>query len=226
MKQPLQQQQAEVGAVGGELNPVAVEESNSVTDTEALHALCEEIAGEEYYALDEPVPLHAHWNGEDAGQARIWAERLRPLAADTQIIATYGESNGWLDGGAAVTLHATANGGKVIYVGAWLDDSLQNGLTDRILTEAGVEPLMAGAPEGVEVTRRVTEEGRTVYLIINHNRHEAEIPLIAPLPKPAHDLLTSAPVTDTLPLVGYGVSVLTSWVSSSSTVPVSRNPDP
>jgi beta-galactosidase GanA len=45
------------------------------------------------------------------------------------------------------------------------------------------------------------------YLIINHNRHEVQLPLSAPLPNPATDLLTGKERHDTLILPGYGVQI-------------------
>jgi beta-galactosidase len=162
---------------------------------------------EEYYPLDEAVPVQTHWTGAAAGQSRIWAERLRPLADGIQTLATYGPSNGWLDGGPAATLHTYENGGKIIYVGAWLDDILQNTLTDFLLSQADVQPVVDNAPQGVEVGRRVAGDGRVVYLVINHNRDEAQLPLSSPLPNPAHDLLTGKELHDTAILPGYGVCI-------------------
>jgi beta-galactosidase len=160
---------------------------------------------EEYYALDEPAPVQAQWAEPADGLSRLWAERLRPLADGVQILATYGPSNGWLDGGAAITLHTRDNGGKVLTVGAWLDDGLQNALTDLLLTQSGVQPLTTQAPAGVEVAQRVGDDGRVVLLVINHNRHQVQMDLAAPLPNPARDLLTGEEHHDAITLPAYGV---------------------
>ncbi|HEX9090126.1 MAG TPA: beta-galactosidase, partial [Anaerolineales bacterium] len=63
---------------------------------------------EDYYALLDPVAVSGEgWKGE----ARIWAERIRVLDAEnTRVLATYGVSNGWLDGQAAITQHAYGKG--------------------------------------------------------------------------------------------------------------------
>ncbi|HLV80215.1 MAG TPA: beta-galactosidase, partial [Chthonomonadaceae bacterium] len=115
----------------------------------------------DFYALDEPVPVRASWQGEAGGESRLWAEWLRPLDASTQVVARFAKSNGWLDGQPAVTVHpAGLKGGKVLYVGAILNDALQDSLTDWILSQAQVAPLFAGAPAGVEVARRVAPDGR------------------------------------------------------------------
>src|SRR3546814_9411437 len=58
---------------------------------------------EQYYALDETVPV-----GD--GTATIWAERLAATAPDTQTVLTYGKSNGWLDGRPAVIRRSVGKG--------------------------------------------------------------------------------------------------------------------
>ena len=173
-----------------------------------------EMAGvevEEYYALDEPVPVITSWQGEWTGESRLWAERLRTLDGKTQTLARFGVSNGWLDGGAAVIRHPFGGrGGEVITVGAILDDTLQNSLMDWLVEQAGVTSLAVDAPAGVEVARRVGEDGRAVFLVINHNRHPVQLDLSSPLPNPARDLLTGENLRDDLSLPAYGVSVLSS----------------
>src|SRR3546814_16556969 len=58
---------------------------------------------EQYYALDETVPV-----GD--GTATIWAERLAATAPDTQTVLTYGTSNGWVDGRPAVNRRRAGRG--------------------------------------------------------------------------------------------------------------------
>ncbi len=167
-----------------------------------------ELAGmeiEEFYPLDSPVPLTASWPGEQAGESRIWAERLRPLGEEIEVLARFGPSNGWLDGGIAVARHKVgSNGGQVIYVGAVLDDALQSSLTDWLINAAQVTPVFSGAPAGVEVARRVDADGRAVLLVLNHNREEATLTLSAS----ARDLLTGETFATDLPLPPYGVRIL------------------
>jgi beta-galactosidase len=172
-----------------------------------------ELAGvevEEYYPLDKAVPLTASWQGEQAGESRLWAERLRLLAENGEVLARFDASNGWLDGGIAVARHTVGDkGGQVITIGAVLDEALQNSLTDWLLAAAQVAPTLAGAPQGVEIARRVTEEGRAVLLVINHRREPAALTLPAPpLPAAVRDLLTGETFTATLPLPPYGVRVV------------------
>lgn len=172
-----------------------------------------ELAGvevEEYYALEEPVPLISAWQSRMAGTSRLWAERLHPLTADTEILATWSASNGWLDGTPAVTRHPVGTqGGQVLYVGALLNDELQSDLTDWLLGVANVEPVVKNAPRGVEVCRRVANDGRIVFIVTNHTRQEAKLRLPAsPLPASVRDALTDETFTDELSLPPYGVRVI------------------
>jgi beta-galactosidase len=169
-----------------------------------------EIAGlevEEFYALLEPIPITVCWNGLEApqtGECRLWAERLRPLSSQAEVLARFGPSNGWLDGHPAMLRHPVGErGGQVITIGATLEDTLQADLTDWLLNQSGVTPTIAGAPPGVEAAYRVAEDGRRVLLVINHDRMEATLPL----EHPVTDALTGERYVETLPLTPYGVRV-------------------
>ncbi|MFT3890942.1 MAG: beta-galactosidase [Anaerolineales bacterium] len=168
-----------------------------------------EISGvevEEYYALLDPSPVTGD---EFKGESRIWAERVKLKDDDTQVIARYGKSNGWLDGQAAITSHAFGKG-CVTYVGAWLDDISQQKLIDDIVRSAGVEPVMK-CPVGVEARRRVNEQGQEVFIVINHERTEKRIKL----PWLAHEHLTRLDISE-LKLEPYEVAVLTRLEKDSS----------
>lgn len=174
-----------------------------------------EIAGvevEEYYPLDEPVPVRSSWNGAMAGTSRIWAESLRLLGEDVEVLARFGASNGWLDGNPAVTRHRVGtNGGQVITVGAWLNDELQSDLMAWIEEQAGVTPVAKSAQAGIEIGRRINAEtGASCLLVINHNRQETQLDLAkAGLPVSVNDLLAGESFRDSVPLAPYGVRVLT-----------------
>jgi len=128
-----------------------------------------EIAGievEEYYALLEPVPVSGSWF---IGTSGIWAERLKVLdAAVTQVVARYGPCNGWLDGQIAVTSNSYGKG-LVYFVGAYLDETSQKILLDRIAQTAGILPVM-DTPGGVEARRRIDPRGGEIFIVINHER--------------------------------------------------------
>jgi beta-galactosidase len=162
-----------------------------------------ELAGaevEEYYALLDPIPVQGNWF---AGTSHLWAERLRALQADTQVIARYGSANGWLDGQTAVTVHPHGQG-FVYMVGAYLDEAAQQALLDQIVASAGVKPALE-RPTGVEACKRTSAQGNEVLILINHERTEMQVRL----PWPAQEHLSGQAVMSELQLAPYGVAVLT-----------------
>jgi beta-galactosidase len=157
---------------------------------------------EEYYALDEPVPVKGNWF---SGKSRLWAERLKMLNEKSVIpIARYGPSNGWLDDQLAITVRGTGYGGLVYYVGAYLDDAAQQAFLDHLVKNAQVRPVM-GTPAGIEARKRVNAEEEEIYIVINHTREEKRVPL----PWPAREHLSGEMGQGDLILAPYGVAVLT-----------------
>jgi beta-galactosidase len=155
---------------------------------------------EEYYALDEPVPVTGIVGD---GTSKIWAERLKVIdGARTQVLATYGPSNGWLDDQPAITSHPYGKG-QVTFVGTWLDEPSQHALIDRLAVEAGVFPVLVTSP-GVEAGMRVTLAGEEILILINHNFREVEVPL----PWPARDILHDQAIASSLLLPAYEVAVI------------------
>jgi beta-galactosidase len=160
---------------------------------------------EEYYALMTPVPVI----GDDwKGTSNIWAERLRIRDVEgTQVLATYGDSNGWLDGQPAITRHHFGKG-IVTFIGAYLDEVSQKFILQQITREAAIKPIM-NTPAGVEACRRVDKDGREIIILINYNRSEQRILL----PWSAHEHLNNKPVSTELTLDPYGVAILTRAIS-------------
>ena len=156
---------------------------------------------EEYYALDEPVPVKGNWF---TGETRLWAERLK-VHDDRylSVIARYLPSNGWLDDQVAITVRGLGSG-LVYYVGAYLDEVTQEAFFQRVIDMAPLKPLLE-TPAGVEVCRRTGEQGMEVFIVINHNRTEQ----VVKMPWMAIDHLMNHPVNNELKLAPYGVSVLT-----------------
>jgi beta-galactosidase len=157
---------------------------------------------EDYYALDEDVPVKGEgWMGRSA----LWAERLKVLdQGETKVLATFGKSNGWLDDQPAITQHAYGKG-MVTYVGAYLDEESQNKLLDKVWGQAGVEPVMKTTP-GIEACRRVAEDGSEIFILINHTGTAQET--ILPW-QSAHDHIKGIRIGNTLTLEAYGIAVLT-----------------
>ena len=120
---------------------------------------------EQFYALDQPVPVAGETG---AGQATIWAETLEPLAQDTHVGMTYGASQGWLDGKPALLTRRVGKG-TITYLGAWLDPQLMSKFAAKLLADAGVNPIIAGMPADVEVCER-SGGGKMIWIIINHGR--------------------------------------------------------
>lgn len=107
-----------------------------------------------------------------AGQAKIWAEMLSAQSPETKTLLTYGPStdttgNGWLDGKPAMITRAVGKG-IITYVGFWPDEKLLSEMAGAWVEEAGVKPIVAGVPNGVEVCER-KGAGKTVLIFINHS---------------------------------------------------------
>lgn len=154
---------------------------------------------EEYYALQEAVPVKGNWF---EGQSMHWAERLTPIGnKSARVIARYGKSNGWLDDQVAISVN-TFGKGLVYYVGTYLDEPAQQSLLTRFLKTAKVTTI-ASAP-GIEVRARVRPDEVEIYIVINHTSHQH----IIQLPWPAFEHLTGQELKADIPLTAYGVLVV------------------
>lgn len=136
---------------------------------------------EEFYALDQPVPVAGPWG---TGEASIWAEWLRPDAKDVEVLLSYTVANGWLDGQPAM-ISRRIDEGRITYVGAWFDDALMRRVLNWMTHASALRPVFTNIPEGVEICRR-SGNGKDVFLVINH----AARPCQVPLPRPMRDMLT------------------------------------
>ena len=155
---------------------------------------------EEYFALDEPVPVKANWF---KGTSRLWAERLKLKGnVSTSVIAHYGKSNGWLDDQIAITVSAYSMG-LVYYVGTYLDETAQDKMLDRFIRTASLRPVET--PAGVESRTLVNPAGVEIVIIINHTTQGQAVKL----PWPAYEHLTGLEVEDEMVMPTYGVAVLT-----------------
>ena len=68
---------------------------------------------EQYYALHPTRPCDwPVWSNT----SKLWAELLSTKAPDTQVLETYGKSNGWLDGKPAIITRKVGKG-SITYVG-------------------------------------------------------------------------------------------------------------
>ena len=156
---------------------------------------------EQYYALDTNVPVSGSFG---SGTANIWAEQLQVQSPDTKVLMRYGKSNGWLDNQPAVITRQVGKG-TITYVGAWLDPKLMSSLTASLLHQAGVQPILANVPKGVEVCQR-SGHGKSILILINHNT----VPEHVALPSAMHEILGTPATVSSVDLPKYGVAVLES----------------
>ncbi|MEV1121904.1 beta-galactosidase [Actinosynnema sp. NPDC049800] len=137
--------------------------------------------------VEEPRPLRREERItlSDGALGTVWSEYLHLDGAEA--IATY--THGMLAGRPALTRHAFG-AGHGWYLSTVLDAGDYGALVERLLGEAGV---LREWPPGVEA---VTRGG--LRFLINHGGDAV------PLPEPAHDLLTGAPLAE-LPPQGCAV---------------------
>lgn len=155
---------------------------------------------EEYYALDDPVPVQSD---VFAGQSHIWADRLRVLdPANTEVLARYGKSNGWLDDHPAITRHSFHQG-VVYYVGAYPDEVAQQILVDHITREAGVGQFLT--PIGVEFRTLTDPQAREIYFLLNHTTESHNIHL----PFNTFEHLGGHELSGDVELPPYSVAIIT-----------------
>jgi beta-galactosidase len=154
---------------------------------------------EQFYALDQPVSL----SGEiGSGHATIWAETLESLAPDTHVLMTYGVDEGWLSGKPAMLTRRVGKG-TITYIGAWLDPTLMREVTDRLLSDSAIKPIIPGLPAEIEVCER-DGAGKTIWIIINH----ARTPQTVHLPLPIKTVLVGHGQGDGLQLAAHDVAVV------------------
>jgi beta-galactosidase len=153
---------------------------------------------EQYYALLSPVPVQGQF-GNDTSQ--YWAELMSTSSPDTKVLATYGTSNGWLDGKPAIISRKVGKG-SITYVGVWMDDAGMAKLAQWMIGMSGVAPALGPVPDGVEVDPRYGKD-HTVFILVNL----ADGPQTVTLPASMQDVLKGGSV-DSVTLPRYGVSVL------------------
>jgi beta-galactosidase len=109
------------------------------------------------------APAVVRLDGADH-EVEVWSERLVPDPG-AEVLGRY--AGGDLDGAAAVTRH-----GRVFYASAPLPPAGARALLARAAATAGVEPVLAGLPAGVEAVRR-----GGVLTVVNHTDDPVEVPV-------------------------------------------------
>lgn len=154
---------------------------------------------EEFYALEEPIPVEGRW-GE--GRVKIWGEWITVDAKDVDVLMSYGPGHGWLDGKPAVVTRKFGKG-RITYVGAWLDEEMMGKFADWLISASKVETVFGAVPDGVELCRRAAPDGRELFLFINHSAISVQVPL----QKPVRDMLTGKVHRSTLAIGPRDVAV-------------------
>ncbi|MGB8252728.1 MAG: beta-galactosidase [Anaerolineaceae bacterium] len=155
---------------------------------------------EEFYALQEPVPVIGD---QFQGTSRLWAERLKLVDDNTKTLASFGVSNGWLDGQPAITVHPSGRG-LVYYMGAYLDEESQQVFINQLLEEMGLRPVLE-TPVGVEARKLFLQDKGEIFIVINHQNE----PRSVEIPEPYFDNLKDQVLKGIVPLAPFQVLVLT-----------------
>ena len=121
--------------------------------------------------------------------------------SSTEILETYGKSNGWLDGKPAAITRKVGKG-RITYIGAWLDDSAMTAAAKWMTEVSGVKPALGAVPEGIEVYPRYGEHG-AVYILVNLSKNEQTVTL----PSAMNDVLQGGS-RQSVRLPVYGVAML------------------
>jgi len=153
---------------------------------------------EQYYALIDPAAIEGRFG---SGQSKLWAELLSANDKDTEVLETYGKSNGWLDGKPAAITRKVGKG-RITYIGAWLDASAMTAAAKWMADVSAVKPALGAVPDGVEVYPRYGNHG-TVYILVNLSKTEQTVSL----PSAMSDVLEGGS-KQSIKLPVYGVAVL------------------
>ncbi len=153
---------------------------------------------EQFYALEKDVPVDGVWG---RGTASIWAEQLKTLSPETQVLLRYGKSNGWLDEQPAAVTRPYGKG-RITYIGAVLDDKLVAAAAEWMVKDSGVTPVFGPVPDGVEVSRR-RGSGKDVFILINSSQENRSVALPRRM-----KLLLAGKQGNSVDLAPYGVEIL------------------
>jgi beta-galactosidase len=127
---------------------------------------------EDAFAVVNPVPVRM---GKTAGQAKVWVERLRTVARDVKVLATFGKGYDWVEGLPAATVRRVGKG-RAFYLAGWLDAPLLEAVTSEAMKAAGIRQRFR-TPPGVELASRMDSQGREVVIAMNHTEFPARVDL-------------------------------------------------
>jgi beta-galactosidase len=128
----------------------------------------------------------------------VFADVLKANGA--QVIATWDRD--YLKGRTAATEKKVGRG-KAVYYGSFFNTDAARYLLKRYAAEQNVQPIIAGLPKDVEVTRR-TKDGVNYYFILNH----ASEPVTLQIGAGYYDMLADKPQPATVTLNAFEYRVL------------------
>ncbi|OBZ95638.1 beta-galactosidase [Pararhizobium polonicum] len=157
------------------------------------------------YAPPSPLPSSSSERRYtiDIGGKTITVEHLYELlelSGDTQTIGTW--SNRFAKDRPAITSRKVGKG-RVIYVGTYLTEELAGSLDELVLSPAGITPLVADLPEGVELSLRTADDRKLLFVL-----NTLETAAIVPGVPAGTDLLSGRKLDGSLSLEGYGCAVI------------------
>lgn len=153
---------------------------------------------EEFAPMAEDEHNEVRFADGSSSACDLWADVI-DLEGATALATFIGN---FYAGRAAITEH-TYGRGRAIYLGTRLAPEAMGALLGQICAGVGVMPT-ASAPPGVEVVRRRTDDGRTLWFVLNHRPELTAVTL----PVAGLDVLTGAEVPGTVALEPYGVSIV------------------
>ncbi|MBE1491890.1 beta-galactosidase [Plantactinospora soyae] len=148
---------------------------------------------EEFFPLDVGATVAL----SDGGTGRVWTELA--TADQAEVLVSY--ADGPLAGGPALTRHQYGRG-TAYYLGTHLDDPALRALLTRLAVDAGLTPILATPPPGVEAVQRRHPDGRRYTFLANDTDAPVEVPVDGSI------LTGAARVPDGIQIPPHGLAVL------------------
>jgi beta-galactosidase len=153
---------------------------------------------EEFWPLADDGEVRLAMTDGRHGTGALWSEWLNLEGATP--LASF--ADGELAGRPAVTRNAFG-AGVAYYLGTRPDPATMGTLLRRAAADAGVAPVLADAPAGVEATVRRAESGDRYLFLLNHNTFGVTVSV----PAGARDVLGGANLAERVDLARRGVVI-------------------
>ncbi len=103
--------------------------------------------------------------------ATVWGEFIH--LENAQALGVF--TNDYYADGPALTVNSFGQG-HAYYLATQSNAELLDKLTQHLCQQARVEPILE-APEGIEATKRVRADGKSIYFLLNHTQQAQQVPL-------------------------------------------------